>query len=530
MGLPRYIEALLSPRAYPEGPRSVELRQTHISYLFFTPEFVYKVKKPVDFGFLDFTTLEKRKKYCAEEVRLNRRLAADVYMGVVSVTEKDGLVSIDGEGGEVDCAVKMKRLKTDTMLDEMIKSGRVTEDIIRRVAERIFLFHKDAATDTRISTFGSPDVIRKNTGENFSQTENFKGELISEGAYSGIKSYTEGFIDCHTALFEKRVRDGFIRDCHGDIHTEHISIEDSINIIDCIEFNERFRFSDIVSDMAFLSMDLDFLNRSDLSRIFVNTYFSLSGRDEGGKLLDFYKGYRAFVRAKVEGFKYLEPEVGEEERKDALIDALHHFHLAGLYARGGFKPQLIIVCGLSGTGKSAIARAIAESSRAVRISSDNIRKDMAGVPARRQRPEPFGKGIYSRKFTEKTYERLISTGVGLLRAGRSTVLDATFSRNIFIEKAVKEALKAGVPAGLIRIIECTAPDDVIRARLLERPRGPLPQGEALPDMTWEIFGLQKASYEKKTIKRLVLDGTKSLENNAIEAIKWVFSTEEKSDG
>ncbi|MFQ5441371.1 MAG: AAA family ATPase [Thermodesulfobacteriota bacterium] len=523
MGLPRHIKALLNTGAYPEGAEKVVLHQTHISYLFFTPEFVYKVKKPVDFGFLDFTTLERRKKFCHEEVRLNRRLAPDVYLGVASINEEDGRVRMGGKGIAIEYAVKMRRLKSEAMLDEMIREERITEAVIKRVAEKISLFHKKASTDARISGFGSYDVIKKNIEENFSQTRDFTGRLLTEDLYRRIKTYSEDFLERHKGVFLKRMADGFIRDCHGDIHAEHISIEGAINIIDCIEFNERFRFSDTVSDMAFLSMDLDYLNRADLSKAFDRAYFSSSGDEDGKKLLNFYKCYRAFIRAKVEGFKYLEPEVEGAEKKEAFIGALHHFHLAGQYAAGGFKPQLIITCGLSGTGKSAIARAVRGSTGAVHLSSDAVRKELAGINPDEHRFEEFGAGIYSREFTEKTYGELIRRGVELLKAGRTCILDATFSKARFLDLALLEGRRAGTPRPLIHIIECTAPEELIRGRLLKRlEEAAAPPGGAASDMRGDIFKGQKASYEKKKTARLILDGARPFDENLLKVIKEVF--------
>jgi len=427
-----------------------------------------------------------------------------------------------GEGRTIEYAVKMRRLKSETMLDEMIREGRITEGTIERVAERICAFHKKAVTGAHISGFGAYDVIKNNIEENFLQTRNFTGKLLSVDLYRRTKAYSEGFLERRKGIFLKRMKEGFIRDCHGDIHAEHISVGGSINIIDCIEFNERFRFSDVVSDMAFLSMDLDYLNRADLGRAFDAAYFSGSGDEDGEKLLNFYKCYRAFIRAKVEGFKYLEPEVAEEEKEEAFRGALHHFHLAGQYADGGFKPQLIIICGLSGTGKSAVARAVATATGAVHLSSDRVRKELAGINPDEHRFEELGGGIYSKEFTEKTYGELIGRGVALLKAGRTCILDATFSKARFLDKAIEEARGAGTPPALIHIIECTAREECIRERLLNRLEEPAPRGGPVPDMRWEIFKGQKASYEKKKTPRVIIDTGRPFNENLLKVIKEIF--------
>ncbi|HLC18701.1 MAG TPA: AAA family ATPase [Thermodesulfobacteriota bacterium] len=516
--LPDYIRALLEPGAYAGRPEKIELLQTHISYILLTPEFAYKIKKPVDFAFLDFTTLEKRKRFCTEEVRLNRRLAPEVYMGVVGIAESHGRVLMEGEGEPVEYAVKMRRLPGETILEEMLKRDKVTADIIEKVALRIASFHRDAERSDYVSGFGSPEVIRKNTDENFSQTKGFIGSTITPGVYEGIRSYTEGFLEANEALFKRRAKEGFIRDCHGDIHCEHISVSDSINIFDCIEFNERFRFSDVVADISFLSMDLDFHNRADLAGTLDRSYFSASGDAEGPRLLDFYKCYRAYVRGKVEGFKFREREVSAGEKTEAFINSLLHFHLAGQYSSGGIKPRLIIMRGLSGTGKSALAGALSKHTWAVVLSSDLVRKELAGIPPTEHRFEPFGKGIYSKEFTERTYNELIRRGVEYLEAGRTCILDATFSKERFVREAVKKARSAGVGEGNIHMIECTAPEGLVKKRFRERLAEGTPS-----DMKWGIYQRQKESFEKTAMRGMAIDESRSLKENVLGVIKKIFT-------
>ncbi len=497
MALPGLIEALLDPGAYPDLPREVVLRQTHVSYLLFTPDLVYKIKKPVDFGFLDFTTLEKRKHYCEEEVRLNRRLAPDIYLGVEKITRKAGGYAVGGTGEAVEYAVKMKRIPEEKLLDNMLKREAATPEMIKNVARSIASFHGSALTDERISGFGSVDIIRQNTDENFEQTRGFVGELLPGRLFTKIRDYTWDFIRANGALFEKRVREGFIRDCHGDLHCENVSITDRVEIFDCIEFNERFRFSDIVADIAFLSMDLDFHNRNDLARVLDSEYFTAANDAGGRELLDFYKCYRAYVRGKVEGFKYREEEVTGTEKRLAFINACHHFHLAGLYAGygeagvSGFRPLMIVVRGLSGTGKTAVAKALADRLCMVRVSSDAVRKELAGVPATEHRPAGFGEGIYTKEFTGKTYHALIERGVGLLKSGRSVVLDATFSDVRYLYD-VRSAVKALGRDAEFYAIECVAGDEAVRGRLMKRAS----EEGAVSDADWEIYLKQKKSFEQ----------------------------------
>lgn len=513
--MPGHIKALLEKKAYPSDPGPIELRQTHVSYLFFTSDFVYKIKKPVDFGFLDFTTLEKRRFYCEEEVRLNRRLAPAAYIGVVGITGKDGRYTLGGEGEPIEYAVKMKRLPEERCLERMLASGSADEALIRRVAHVLAAFHRGAERGGRIAGFGSMGVIMKNTGENFTQTEPFVGRTLGRGLYMKIKDYTETFIESNRALFERRAAGGFIRDCHGDIHLAHVFASDGIEIIDCIEFNERFRFSDVVADEAFLSMDLDRRNRPDLSEVLDLAYFAKSADAEGPLLLNFYKCYRACVRGKVEGFKAFEEEVGEAARGEALLSAIYHFHLAGRYASGRLRPLLIIVCGLPGTGKSTLAAAIAERTGFSHLLSDAVRKELAGLRPEEPAAAGYGEGIYSEHFTERTYAELGRRAGELLRRGRSVVLDATFSKRRYFKKAMEAAESSGAE---VRIIECTASAATVRARLEER----MWTAGNVSDADWRIYLGKKAAFEELTGPRVTAAAERGLHENLLEVFREVF--------
>jgi aminoglycoside phosphotransferase family enzyme len=324
-------QALLNPEAYPHNPRKIELVQTQMSFVFLTGDYVYKVKKPVDLGYLDYTTLEKRHFFCRQELELNRRLCPDAYLAVVPIVEEEGRLRIEGQGKAIEYAVKMKQLPHSRMMDVLLPQGQVTREMVARVAERLVSFHQKAETNQKIAAFGKLDVIRQNTDENFTQTEKYVGISVARAEYSRIKSYTDDFMQSHASLFDKRIREGRVRDCHGDLHAAHICFIDGICIYDCIEFNERFRYSDVASEIAFLAMDLDRYQRSALSQHLVNTYVELS-HDEGLlKLLNFYKCYRAYVRGKVESFKLDDLYIPEEEKAKVLAVARSYFQLAESY-------------------------------------------------------------------------------------------------------------------------------------------------------------------------------------------------------
>jgi len=326
------VEALMKPEAYDEEAEQIELKQTHISFVFLTGNFVYKVKKAVDFGFLDFSTLEKRRFFCEKELDLNRRLCGDMYLEVVPVNRSD-CIKIKGDGVTVEYAVKMKRMPEDKIMTRLLEEDKVDKKLIARMAKIIAEFHSKAETNKRIGEFGSLPMIEKNWRENFEQTKEFIGETISLESYRLIRERTEDFMKRNVAFFVKRVDENRIRECHGDIHSGNIFVADKIYIFDAIEFNERFRFCDVASDIAFLAMDLDFKDRSDLSSFFVQRYVRYSGDQELEKLLQFYKCYRAYVRGKVISFKLKDPSVDKEEKSAATKEAKAYFKLATDYAR-----------------------------------------------------------------------------------------------------------------------------------------------------------------------------------------------------
>jgi aminoglycoside phosphotransferase family enzyme len=325
------VEALMKPEAYDEKTGKVEMVQTHISFVFLISKFVYKVKKAVDFGFLDFTTLEKRRFFCEKELELNRRLCGDMYLEVVSVN-RSNVIRIKGGGETVEYAVKMKRMPQEKMLSKLLEKNKVDNKLIDRIAKAVVEFHAKAETSRRISEFGSSAVIETNWKENFDQTREFAGRTLSTRNFRLIRARIEDFMKRNESLFEKRMAEGQVRDCHGDIHSGNIFVTGRIYIFDAIEFNERFRYSDVASDVAFLAMDLDLKERPDLSNFFVERYIEYSGDHELTKLLPFYKCYRAYVRGKVISFKLEDPSLSDEEKISAAKEAKAYFRLVSTYA------------------------------------------------------------------------------------------------------------------------------------------------------------------------------------------------------
>ncbi len=502
--LPPYVKALLTPEAYPDHPARVEMVQTQMSFVFLTGQYTYKTKKPVNLGYLDYTTLEKRLHFCRQELALNRRLCPGAYLDVLPITDAREGIKVGGSGETIEYAVKMKQLPQDRMMDVLLKKDGVKPEMLGQVAALMSAFHSKAAISAEISSYGSMQMIQTNTDENFSQTEKYIGSLIPERTFGFIKDYTNEFIRRNSRVFSLRVSEGRIRDCHGDLHAAHICFGDEIYIYDCIEFNDRFRYCDVASEIAFLAMDIDRFGLADLSDAFVEAYLKASGDKGIAGLLDFYKCYRAYVRGKVACFKYDDPYI--KDKDSILAEAKLYFNLAHKYADK--RPVVILVTGLIGSGKTRTAAEVGRGLGYTVLSSDVIRKELAGVPATERHYDEIDSGLYSPESTRKTYEEMLQRARGLLAAGRSVVLDASFKKRSDRQAAQDLARSAG--AGFL-VVECTADDKIIKKRLEDRQR----KG-SVSDGRWEIYANLKKEFEKvdetPAENHLILDTIKSSGN------------------
>jgi aminoglycoside phosphotransferase family enzyme len=333
MDIPSLQKALLNPAIYPDLPKEVRFIETHISLLFLTGNHVYKVKKPVDFGFLDFTSLEKRKYFCEQEVKLNRRLSPDIYLGVAKITRDRDKISLDGRGEVEEYAVKMKQIPEELLMDKLLEKGRVNREMMEALSEKLVRFYSSAETNETIKSFARPERVKQDTDENFEQTLRYVDLVIPKQIFEKIQSKTNEFFEAQQKLFLKRIASDRIRDCHGDLRLEHIFWGKEISIFDCIEFNQRFRYTDVAADLAFLAMDLDYRGREDLSEHLLQAYIEKSGDQELLSMLDFYKCYRAYVRGKVESFRLDDPHIPEKEKREARKRAQKYFDLAFRYAQ-----------------------------------------------------------------------------------------------------------------------------------------------------------------------------------------------------
>ena len=334
--LPGLIEQLTQAAVYPHPVESVRLVQTHISYVLIAGDFVYKIKKPVNFGFLDFTTLDKRRFFCQEELRLNQRLCPTIYLDVLGLRQKGGAVTFSTDlAGAEELAVRMARMPEERLMPHIIRDQRLTAAMLDDIVRILVPFYQQADGGERIQGFGTASAVAVNVLENFEQTAGFVGcAALSQARFDTIGAYARGVL-AQEAFFTERIAAGRIRDGHGDLYSANICLADTIHIFDCIEFNERFRFCDVASDVAFLAMDLDFHGLDTLSRHFVTRFAAASADDGLAARLNFYKCYRAYVRGKIGLFTANAPEVDETTRTRSLAQAADYFALAERYAREG---------------------------------------------------------------------------------------------------------------------------------------------------------------------------------------------------
>jgi hypothetical protein len=514
---PKLLDTLTNPQFYPHRPESVDVIQTHISYIFIAGDFVYKVKKAVNFGFLDFTTLDKREYYCREELRLNRRLAPAVYLDVLGFKEDEQGGLTWGKGGDaVEYCVKMKKLPQDRMLKQRLAEGKVDGSVMENVARKLAAFHAQAQTGGKIDVCGGIETIRFNHDENFNQTARYINHTIRAHHYDFIKAYIYGFLDQHGDLFKERVAAHRIRDGHGDLHIEHICLaEDDIAIFDCIEFNERFRYADVAAEAAFLAMDLDYNGYETHAKTFVDAYVAATGDTAIPILLNFYKCYYAYVRGKVTSFRLDDQGTNPEGKREIRRMARKYFDLAYTYAARLEKPTLILITGLMGTGKSALGRRLAPRLGAEIIRSDVLRKEMLRINPTERHPDAFGEGIYNDDVSRQTYDKALDTAREKLRAGQSVIIDASFKRRAERMKACEAAKNMGCP---FFIIECRCPDAVAKERLERRT---LNRAEA-SDGRWDIFEAQKKDFDAITefpeAVHIICDTSQTLQESMHQAI------------
>ncbi len=483
MNIETKIKLLSQPSAFPFDVEDVEVFQTHISAVFVAGERAYKIKKPVDFGFVNYSTLQLREQFCEAEHRLNSRLAPSVYLGVVPVIQAADGLRFGGDGEVVDWAVEMVRLPEANNLKTMLENDMVTHSLMEELGELLAGFHTNAAKGGDIGEYGRKETVFQNALDNFSQSADQVGVTVNAEVLQQLEELTRAEMAAVEALVEQRA-DVTTCDTHGDLRLEHVYVlEEGLAVVDCIEFNDAFRFADPVADLAFLVMDLQFRWAHELAEKLVRAYEEAAQDEDGLRLLSFYVAYRSAVRAKVHGFRAVEPEVPEEQREAARKHSAAHWLFAlGTLAEPGERPCMLLTTGLPGTGKSTLSTHLSEAHGFEVLDSDVVRKSIAGIadPLTSAKSEHNG-GIYTPEWTQRTYDVLLERALEQVAAGRRVVVDATFDKDAMRLRFLEAAKTAGVPA---HIIECTLPEDVAKERIDARKNN-------ASDADWGVY-LMKA--------------------------------------
>ena len=479
------IEQMQQSGFYPHKTvEPIELVQTHISYVFLTGDYAYKLKKSVNFGFLDFSTLEKRQHFLTEEIRMNQETAPELYLEVLPITKTEDKYVLGGDGEAVEYVLKMRQFPQENLFINLFTAGKLGIEQMEELGKIVAQFHSQAQTNEYIRSFGTVAKIREAFDENYQQTEKYVGIVQTQQQLDETKAYTDKFFDQQEELFQARIKENKIKECHGDLHLKNICLwQDKIQLFDRIEFNEPFRFVDVMYDIGFAVMDLEARDRQDLGNAFLNTYLEQTGDWQGLQLLRLYLSRQAYVRAKVTSFLLDDAGIPETVKQEAAKTAQDYYQQAWAYTnnRSG---QIVVMSGLSGAGKTTVAKEIAKLINAIHIRSDAVRKHLAGIALE----EKGGAEIYSEEMSHKTYGKMLESGVMLANIGFPVILDAKYDRLGCRQKAIDTAKENNIP---LKIINCTAPIELLRDRLDNR------SGD-ISDATADLLTSQQAKAEKFT--------------------------------
>ena len=465
--LKQLIFSLRDHADFGHSTRNFEVVETHISYVLLTGDYAYKFKKPVNLGFLDFSTLEKRKFYCEEEVRLNRRFAPEIYLDVIAITGTTDYPAVNGEGDVLEYSVKMVQFTKGSELAQILKTGKLMPSYIDEMAKQISKFHQAAAIAPEERSYGVPKVIQQTVLDNFISIRASKAGTSYKVQLDRIEQWTVQTFEKYSSFIGTRKLNGFIRECHGDLHLGNIILyEDKPMLFDCIEFSNDLRWIDEINEIAFLVMDLDAHGASLLSHRLLNDYLEIRGDYEGLRLLPYYYVYRAMVRCKIACIRLEQHELKQTDKEHEGERFQHYLDLAWRYIQPTHS-TLFITHGFSGSGKTTLTQQILEKIGAIRVRSDVQRKRLHGLDVEIRTASALQSGIYSRSSTEKTYDQLLSQAKYILKAGYSAIIDATFLKETMRSKFRRLADDLNIP---FLILDFQAEEADLRRRVKVRER------------------------------------------------------------
>ncbi len=459
------VERLRQPACYPHAPGEVAFLETHISWVFLAGPFAYKVKKPVQLDFLDFRALESRKRFCEEELRLNRRTAPSLYLGVVPITGTPDAPKVEGEGDAIEYAVKMRRFPQDALLDRVARAGKLTAAHVEELARSVAAFHAAAARCEGPCAYGTPPEILAEAVDNFAAIEREDDGIGARPVRQWLCSWTLREFNRLEPAFAARRRLGYVRECHGDLHLGNVALLDGHPVpFDAIEFNEAFRHIDVMSEVAFPVMDLHHHGLAAHAHRFVDAWLDSTGDYAGLALLRFYLVYRAMVRAKIACIRAAQNGISPQEHERARQAHRGHLALAERLSRLP-RTALVVMHGLSGSGKSTVSQGLVDALGAIRLRSDVERKRLFGLPVSMRSGSLPGGGLYTREADHATYSRLATLADLVLAAGDPVVVDATFLHRHWREAFRELARERHVPFVLVG---CAAPEETLRERIVQR--------------------------------------------------------------
>jgi aminoglycoside phosphotransferase family enzyme/predicted kinase len=495
----RLVQALLHPACYPHPVDHVDHIETHISDVLLTGPYAYKLKKPLDLGFLDFSTLEKRRRSCDEEIRLNRRLAPDLYLGVVPITGDRAHPRAGGEGVALEYAVQMRQFDQAGMLGRVLARDELTGPLVDEIAQDIAAFHLALSPSPADGLYGQPRTIMGPALQNFDQLLQLAHSEDEHTALDWLQRWTVGQHARLEKLFGERHRDGFVRECHGDLHLGNmVLIDGRVRIFDGIEFSPELRWIDVMNEVAFLTMDLIQHQRSDLAYRFLDRYLQITGDYPGLLLLRYYMVYRALVRAKVAAMRAVQTGLDEHAQRSLQDKRRTHVMLAKRIAQS-VHPKLAILHGLSGSGKTVVSQIALETTGAIRIRSDVERKRLHGLSIAARSKSAVGEGLYTASAGNATYERLTELAAHTLDAGFPVLVDAAFLKREQRERMRQLAELKHVPFVILHI---DASETTLRRRIAQREADGADASEASGAvLDWQLVNQEPLTEAERVMTR-----------------------------